>query len=165
MAGKSKNKKDTGRPNEPTIANRRARHDYFIEETLECGIALRGTEVKSVRNGQVSLAEGYIRVTEHPLELVLLGVHIAEYPPAGERNQHKPTRQRRLLAHKRQIRKLAAGTREKGTTLLPLKMYFLNGRIKLLLGLGRGKRKADKRQTLSRREVKRDIDRLMSRRS
>ncbi len=75
-----------------------------------------------------------------------------------------PTRQRRLLAHKRQIRKLAAATREKGTTLLPLKMYFLNGRIKLLIGLGRGKRKADKRQTLSRREVKRDISRLMSKR-
>ncbi|UCD75069.1 MAG: SsrA-binding protein SmpB [Phycisphaerales bacterium] len=151
-------------PHEPEIHNRRARHDYLIEDTLECGIRLLGTEVKSIREGKVSLAEGYIRAVESPLALTLHGVHIAEYPPAGEANQHQPTRTRALLAQRRQIRKLAAKTRDKGQTIVPLKMYFVRGRVKLLIGLGRGKRKADKRQALDRREAKRDMDRALSRR-
>ena len=149
---------------EPTIANRRARHEYFIEETLECGIKLTGTEVKSVRDGQVSLAEGYARAAESPRSLTLHGVHIAEYAPAAEHRQHNPTRVRTLLAHRRQIRKLADKTRSRGTTLIPLKMYFVDGRAKLLLGVARGKRKTDKRRDLAKREMERDIARATSRR-
>ncbi|MHC5024343.1 MAG: SsrA-binding protein SmpB, partial [Planctomycetota bacterium] len=149
---------------EPTIENRRARHDYRIEETLECGIKLVGTEVKSVRNGQVSLAEGYVRATESPLGLTLHGVHIAEYPPAGEHHQHEPARARILLASRREIRKLADCTRQKGATIVPLKMYFLRGRVKVLVGVAYGRRRADKRDDLARKEAKRDIDRALSRR-
>ena len=148
--------------NEPEIHNRRARHEYFIEETLECGIKLVGTEVKSVRDGRVSLAEGYVRAAESPLALTLHGVHIAEYPPAGEVNQHLPVRTRALLAQRRQIRKLALRTRDRGLTIIPLKMYFVRGRIKLLIGLARGKRKADKRQAIDRRQARRDIDQAIS---
>jgi SsrA-binding protein len=148
----------------PTIENRRARRDYFIEETLECGIKLTGTEVKSVRDGQISLAEGYVRATEAPPTLTLHSVHIAEYAPAGEHRQHDPIRSRVLLAHKREIRKLAEHTRDRGTTLIPLKVYFTNGVAKLLVGVARGKRKADKRQDVAKREAKREIDRAMSKR-
>jgi SsrA-binding protein len=147
---------------EPTIDNRKARHRFLISETLECGLKLRGTEAKSVRDGKVSLAEGYVRAEENPPRLTLHGVHIGEYPPAGPAAQHDPTRVRVLLAHRREIRKLADKTREKGVTLVPLKLYFVRGRVKLLIGLGRGKRKADKRQDLAKKEAKRDIDRAMS---
>jgi SsrA-binding protein len=148
---------------EPTVENRRARHNFFIEETLECGISLTGTEVKSVRNGQVSLAEGYVRATDSPIALTLHGVHIAEYAPAGEQRQHDPHRLRALLAHRREIKKLAERTRSKGVTLVPLKMYFVNGRAKLLIGLARGKRQRDKRADLATRQAQRDIDRAMTR--
>ncbi len=161
MAKQSKTK---DKHNEPTIQNRRARHDYVVEDTLECGLKLVGTEVKSVRNGQVSLAEGYARAEENPLRLFLHGVHIAEYPPAGEHRQHNPIRVRTLLAQKREIRKLANRTRERGATLVPLRMYFVRGRVKLLIGIAHGRRRGDKRQTLSKREAKREIDRAMSRR-
>ena len=163
MASRQKGK-SRGKTNEPTIENRRARHHYFIDDTLECGIKLTGTEVKSVRNGQVSLAEGFARAADSPIGLTLHGVHIAEYPPAGEQHQHEPARVRRLLSHRRQIRKLAAKTREAGTTLVPLKMYFVNGRVKLLIGLAHGRRRADKRQDMSKREARREIDRAISRR-
>ena len=155
----------TRKPRDPKIENRRARHDYFIEETLECGIKLKGTEVKSARDGQVSLAEGYVRATESPPALKLHGVHIAEYPPAGEERQHDPGRARVLLAHRREIRKLAERTRSKGVTIVPLKMYFTNGRAKILIGVARGKRRRDKREDLVRRETQRDIDRAMKRRA
>lgn len=146
----------------PTIENRRARHDYVIDETLECGIKLLGTEVKSIRAGRVSLAEGFARASEMPLELTLHGVHIAEYPPAGVR-QHDPTRMRPLLAKAREIRTLARRGRERGTTLVPLKLYFVRGRVKVLLGLARGRRRADKRQKIDERQARREIDRAMSR--
>jgi SsrA-binding protein len=149
--------------NETTIENRRARHNYAIEETLECGIRLAGTEVKSIRNGQVSLAEGYVRATDDPVALILHGVHIAEYAPAGEQRQHDAGRARAMLAHRREIRKLADRTRSKGVTLVPLKMYFVNGRVKVLIGLARGKRRRDKRDELAERQAKRDIDRAMTR--
>ena len=148
---------------EPTIENRRARHDYFIEDTLECGMKLTGTEVKSVRKGQVSLAEGFVQATSEPVSLTLHGVHIAEYAPAAAAHQHAPTRPRSLLAKAREIRKLADRTRERGTTLVPLKIYFVRGRAKLLVGLARGKQKSDKRQSIAEREHKRDMDRAMSR--
>lgn len=161
MAGKSK----SSNPHEPTIENRKARHEFFIEETLECGLKLRGTEIKAVRAGNVSLAEGYVRATDVPVSLVLHGVHIGEYPPAGgPERQHVPTRERILLAQKREIRKLADKTRERGVTLVPLKIYFVRGRAKLLIGVGRGKRQQDKRQDIAKREHKRDMDRALSRR-
>ena len=152
------------KPNEPTIVNRKARRDYHIEETLECGIELRGTEVKSVRAGQVSLAEGYVLANEHPLSLRLHGVHIAEYPPAGPGRQHEPTRVRALLAHAREIRRLTDASRQRGMTIVPLKMYFVHGRAKLLVGLGRGRQKADRRQDIAERESRREIERALSRR-
>ena len=157
MAAKTKN-----RSNEATIENRRARRDFFIDSTLECGIRLTGTEIKSVRDGQVSLAEGTVRATETPPSLTLHGAHIAEYAPAGEHRQHDPIRVRTLLAHRREIRKLAARTRSKGSTLMPLKMYFVNGRAKLLIGVARGKRQRDKRLVVAEREMKRDMQRAMS---
>jgi SsrA-binding protein len=158
MAAKTKSS-----THEPTIENRKARHDYFIEDTLECGMKLTGTEIKSVRKGQVSLAEGYVHASEQPLALMLHGVHIAEYAPAGAAHQHNPIRQRILLAQKRQIRKLADRSRVRGATLIPLKIYFVRGRAKLLVGLARGKQKSDKRQSIAEREHRRDMDRAMSR--
>lgn len=154
-------RKDTTQ--EPVIENRRARHDYFIDDTVECGLKLAGTEVKSVRAGQVSLAEGYVRASDEPLGLTLHGVHIAEYPPAGEQRQHDPLRERTLLAHAREIRRLAEATRAKGITLVPLKIYFVRGRAKLLIGLARGKKQHDKRADIAAREAKREMDRAIRR--
>ena len=149
----------------PTIENRKARHDYVVEDTLECGIRLVGTEVKSVRNGQVSLGEGYVRATDgNAPSLTLHGVHIAEYAPAGEKLQHEPTRVRALLAHRREIRKLFERTRIKGYTLIPLKVYFVRGRAKVLIGVARGRQKHDKRQEMARQESRREIERAMTRR-
>lgn len=157
-----------GKGNKPTnmsprIANRRAFHDYHISEKLEVGIELRGTEVKSIRNGQVSLAEGFARVEPATGELILYNVEISHYPHAGE-NQHEPKRPRKLLAHKRQIHELADKTSSKGTTLIPLAMYFQRGMVKLEIGVGTGKRHHDKREDLKKREADREIRRAMSRR-
>ncbi|HMN96423.1 MAG TPA: SsrA-binding protein SmpB [Phycisphaerales bacterium] len=149
---------------EPVIENRRARHDYQVDETLECGIRLTGTEIKSVRAGQISLQEGFVEATESPLALTLRGAHIAEYPPAGEHRQHAPARPRALLAHAREIRKLVEATRAKGMTLVPLKVYFVRGKAKLLVGVARGKKAYDKRTSIADREAKRDIERAMSKR-
>lgn len=150
--------------NEPMVENRKARHEYHILDTLECGMKLVGTEVKSVRAGQISLSEGFVRASESPPRLTLHGVHIAEYSPAGESFQHEPARTRTLLAQKREILKLADKTREAGVTLIPLKVYFVRGMAKMLIGLAKGKGKADKRQDIAKREAKRDIDRALSRR-
>jgi SsrA-binding protein len=147
----------------PTIENRRARHDYSISDTLEVGIMLHGTEVKSVREGKVSLAEGYVRVDETPPALYLHSVQIDEYGPAGPMN-HPMTRTRKLLAHKREILKLHRQVQQKGVTLVPLKMYFKNGYAKLLIGLGEGRSRHDKRQAIAAKETKRDLQRAMSRR-
>lgn len=148
-------------PNERTIENRRARHDYNILDTLEVGIVLGGTEVKGVRGGEVSLAEGFVRVNEEPPSLLLYQVSIGEYKPAGQ-NQHKLSRPRTLLAHKREIRKLARQVMQKGVTIVPLKLYFKNGYAKLLIGVAEGKTSHDKRDTIRERETRRDIDRAMS---
>ncbi|HBZ96723.1 MAG: SsrA-binding protein [Phycisphaerae bacterium] len=150
--------------NEPVIENRKARHLYTITDTLECGIKLLGTEIKSVRSGQVSLAEGYVKATEQPLALSLHGVHVAEYPPAGPHRQHDPIRVRILLAHRREIRKWAIAARSRGCTIVPLKMYFVDGRAKLLIGLGTGKKAKDKRQDLKAKEAKREIERALKKR-
>lgn len=158
----SRKKKQPG--NAPDFVNRKARHNYEITETLECGIVLVGTEVKSVRSGRVSLAEGYVRVSDHPLGLWLHGVHIGEYAPAGPSRQHRTTAVRSLLAHKREIRKLHTKSIIKGVTIVPLKMYFnSDGRVKVLIGLGTGKKRHDKRQDLRKREAQRDIERAMRR--
>lgn len=148
---------------EPVIENRRARFDYHITDTLETGIVLRGSEVKSVRDGRVSLAEGYVRVQDRPLALYLHSVNIDEYGPAGS-TQHAMARTRKLLAHRREIEKLARQVQQKGMTIVPLRMYFKNGYAKVLIGVGKGKSKHDKRSSIAERESKRDISRAMSRR-
>ena len=148
----------------PRIVNRRARYDYDISDTLECGIELVGTEVKSIRNGQVSLAEGFASVDPRTGQLSLVNVEIAPYPHAGE-NQHEPKRPRRLLAHKRQIADLASQTYAKGVTLIPLAMYFKGGRIKLEIGVGTGKKAPDKRQDIKKRDAERDMRRAMTRKT
>lgn len=149
---------------EPVIENRRARHDYAVGDTLECGMRLLGTEVKSIRNGKVSLQEGYVRATEEPPRLELVGVHIAEYENASAAFQHNPVRTRELLAWKREIRKLAQASEVRGTTLVPLKIYFKNGRAKILIGIAQGRRRSDKRQELRKQEARREIDRALSKR-
>lgn len=148
----------------PTIENRRARYDYHILETLEAGIVLTGPEVKSVRAGKVSLAEGYVRAEAEPPSLTLHGVTIAEYAPAGAR-QHAPTRSRRLLAHKREIARLAKAAGAKGMTIVPLKMYFRNGYAKVLVGVAQGKTRGDKRAAIAERESQREVARAMSKRA
>ena len=148
----------------PVIENRKARHEYHIQETIEVGMVLHGSEVKSLRAGQASLAEGWIRASGKTLQLTLHSVHIAEYPHAAESHQHEPNRTRFLLAHKREIRKLADFSHSKGQTLIPLKIYFSNNKAKILIGLASGKRKSDKRQDLAKRAATREIDRAMKKR-
>ncbi|MBL6830880.1 MAG: SsrA-binding protein SmpB [Pirellulales bacterium] len=135
--------------------NRKARHEYEILETLECGIALVGSEVKSLRSGRISLDEAYGRVDKG--EVWLVGCDIPEYEKANQLN-HVPKRRRKLLLHRREIAKFAGHAFDKGLTLVPLKMYFSRGRAKLLLGVGRGRKTHDKRQKLKADTAKRDID-------
>lgn len=161
MAKGKKNKK--GGTTTPTIENRRARHDYFIDRTVEVGMKLLGTEVKSIRMGKASLKEGYVRVQESsPPSLWLHSVHIGEYDHAGKAHQHNTTRTRLLLASKREIAQLAKETAVRGVTIVPLKIYFKGPYAKLQIGLARGKKQHDKRDTIREREMQRDIDRAMS---
>ncbi|HZU07514.1 MAG TPA: SsrA-binding protein SmpB [Chloroflexota bacterium] len=138
--------------------NPKAFHDYHILETVEAGIALTGTEVKSVRAGRVSLREAYARIERG--EAWLLGAHIAPYAQ-GNRYNHEPTRPRKLLLHRGEIGYLAGKTRESGVTLVPLRLYDRGGHIKVELGLARGKKQWDKRQAIAQREARREIDRAM----
>ncbi len=158
MAKKNKHKQNL----EPRIENRRARRDYHISETLECGVVLQGSEVKSIRYGRVSLGEGYVAVNPNAMELWMHNVDIAMYPNAGV-NQHAPKGVRKLLAHKRQIEKLYGQTTAKGVTLVPLAMYFKDGRIKVEIGLAEGKRSYDKRDDIKKRDAERDMRRAMTR--
>ncbi len=135
--------------------NRKARHEYEIIDTLECGIALVGSEVKSLRAGRMSLDEAYGRVEGN--EVWLLGSDIPEYEKANQLN-HKPKRQRKLLLHRREIAKFAGMALEKGLTLVALKMYFKDGRVKVLMGIGRGRKLHDKRQKLKADSARRDIE-------
>ncbi|MGD1916628.1 MAG: SsrA-binding protein SmpB [Phycisphaerales bacterium] len=148
------------KPRPVMIENRKARHDYDILETLEVGLRLVGSEVKSVRDGKVSLGEGYVRAQAEPPLLELFSVNIAEYPPARG-HQHIPTRVRTLLAHKRESTKLAKASDEKGITLIPLRLYFKGPFAKLEIALARGRGKTDKRHAIAEREMKRDLDRAM----
>jgi SsrA-binding protein len=156
--GKSAKKADD-KPAERVVAeNRKARHDYEILDTLECGIALVGSEVKSLRGGKMSLDEAYGRVDG--AEVWLLGCDIPEYEKANQLN-HKPKRPRKLLLHRREITKFAGHAFEKGLTLVPLKAYFKNGRVKVLLGVGRGRKAHDKRQKLKAESARRDIQQAL----
>jgi len=161
MAKQTKNKTKDG-PAE--VHNRRARHEYEIGETLECGMVLAGSEVKAVRDGNISIAEGYVTVDGDPPRLTLRNVTIGEYPPAGAM-QHEIGRTRRLLAHKREIRRLARQVEQKGVTLVPLKVYFKDGWAKVLVGVGTGKKQYDKRESIKERDIQRDIQRAMSRKA
>jgi SsrA-binding protein len=133
--------------------NRKAYHDYHILETLEAGVALLGTEVKSIREGRVNLRDSYARPEKG--EVWMMNVHISPYSHRGYAD-HAEMRQRKLLLHRHEIRKLIGRTTEKGFTLVPLQLYFKNGRVKVLLGLARGKQAHDKRETIRRREVERE---------
>lgn len=142
--------------------NRRALHDYFIEAKLECGIALVGTEVKVLREGKAQLHDAFARIENG--ELWLYGLHIDPYMQAAAMFQHPPTRSRKLLAHRREIRKLENATKEKGTTLVPLSIYFKDGRAKVEIAVARGKQHHDKRQAIREKEQKRDLRRATMKR-
>ena len=144
------------KPAEKVVAeNRKARHEFEILDTLECGVALVGSEVKSLRTGRISLDEAYGRVERG--EAWLMGCDIPEYEKANQLN-HKPKRPRKLLLHRREISTFAAQSFEKGLTLVPLKMYFKAGRVKVLLGVGRGRKAHDKRDKLKAATARRDIE-------
>ena len=145
----------TDRKFNPVFAeNRKARHDYTVLETIECGIVLSGTEVKSIRHGSVSLAGSYGAVLKG--ELWLLGADIAAYK-FGNRFNHEPKSQRKLLVHAKEIRELQLKTEAKGLTLVPLKIFLKNGKIKVELGVCRGKQLHDKREALKKKDLRRDL--------
>lgn len=153
----AKKKKDTG----STIAvNKKARFDYFIEEEIEAGIVLTGTEVKSLRQGKGSIGESYASLEGE--ELFLINSFIPEYSHAGNHLQHEPKRHRKLLLHSKELKKLIGLTQQKGITIIPLKMYFnAKGIAKILIGLAKGKKQVDKRQTIKERDWNRQKQRLM----
>lgn len=136
--------------------NRRARHLYHVDDRLECGIALRGTEVKSLKSGQFSFVDSYARVVDG--ELLLVGLHVTPYA-FGNQFNHDPTRTRKLLAHRDEIRRLGKRVAERGLTLIPLRFYVTNGLVKVELGICRGKKTFDKREDIKRRDLARDLDR------
>jgi SsrA-binding protein len=133
--------------------NRKAFHDYHILETFEAGVVLQGTEVKAIREGRVNLRDSYARVEQD--EVFLYNVHISAYEHRGYAD-HEPTRRRKLLLHRQEIRKLIGKTVERGMTLVPTRMYFKNNRVKVAVGLARGKQAHDKRETIKRREIDRE---------
>ncbi|MGH9071495.1 MAG: SsrA-binding protein SmpB [Acidimicrobiales bacterium] len=141
--------------------NRRARHDYDILETFECGIALKGSEVKSLRAGMVVLRDAYARIEDG--EVWLLGVHVAPYAQAVGFGSHDPDRPRKLLLHRRQIDQLFGQVRQQSLTLVPLSIYFLDGRAKVELALARGRKTYDKRAALAERDAAMDVRRAMRR--
>lgn len=145
----------------PVATNRRARFDYDFEETFEAGLVLTGSEVKSLRAGRASLAEAYARVTEG--EVWLENMHIPPYSHGGQRS-YDPRRPRKLLLHREEIERLIGKTQERGLTLVPMRLYFTRGLAKIQLGLGRGKRKYEKRQAIAEREHQREMERAFSRR-
>jgi SsrA-binding protein len=157
MAGKD------GQQNQTVADNRKARHDYFIDESYEAGLALTGSEIKSVRAGRVNLRGGYARVVAG--EIWLYDVHISPYEQSGTHFNHEPTRPRKLLLHRREISRILGQVERQGFTLVPLRVYFKGRRAKLDLGLARGKKLYDKRNDIADREAKRDIERAMKARS
>lgn len=139
--------------------NRKARFDYFIEDTYECGIALEGTEVKSVKNGNLSFPDAFAEIQNN--EVWVKNLHISEYSYSSIFN-HNPDRPKKLLLHKEEIKKLLRKVDEKGYTLIPISIYLKNGRVKLGLGVCKGKKQFDKRDTIKNRDIQRDIQREFS---
>jgi SsrA-binding protein len=147
--------------NKIIASNRRARHDYAIDETIEAGLALMGTEVKSLRAGRASLADGFAQIVDG--EVWLHNVHIPEYTQ-GTWTNHLPRRTRTLLLHRGEIERLIRKTSESGLTLVPLSLYFKDGKVKVELALARGKRTYDKRQDLAKKDAAREVERAIRRR-
>ncbi len=141
--------------------NRRARHDYHIEDVVEAGLVLTGTEVKSLRAGRASITDGYAQITDG--EMWLHGVHIPEYAH-GTWTNHEPKRPRKLLLHRKEIDRLQSKVAERGLTIVPLSLYFSGGRVKVELALARGKRTYDRRQDLAQRDAAREVERAHRRR-
>jgi SsrA-binding protein len=141
--------------------NKKAFHEYEIIETIEAGIALQGTEVKSVKNGQVNLRDAYVKIKDG--EAILINCHISHYEQ-GNRANHEETRTRKLLLHKKEILKLSSKVNEQGLSLIPLKVYLKGNYVKLEIGLGKGKKKYDKRETLKRKEQEREAQRALKQR-
>ena len=150
--------KKTKTKDAPLAQNKKARHDYQILETLEAGLVLTGTEIKSVRERRINLKDGFAQI--HNGEAWLLNVHISEYTQ-GNRFNHDPLRARKLLLHKKEIQKLTGQTSEKGITIVPLKVYLKHGFAKVLLGIAKGKHDYDKRETIKKRDQEREIRRTL----
>ncbi len=140
------------------VVNKKARFEYEIVDTFEAGLVLKGTEVKSVRLKQASIQESYARITKG--EVFLVGMNITPYAH-GNRFNHDPLRERKLLLHRQEIKRLTGKVAERGFTLVPLKLYFKNGKVKVLLGLGKGKTTHDKRKTIQKRESDRELRRVI----
>lgn len=158
MATKAE-KKSANSTDRSICVNRKARHEYEILDEIECGIVLTGSEVKSLRDGKVSLDESYARIRDG--ELWLVGCDIAIYPQASLMN-HEPRRLRKLLLHRRELQKFAEQASHKGLTLVPLSMYFTRGIVKVKVAVGRGKKLHDKRETLKKNEAKREMQRAIA---
>lgn len=156
MAKKEKKAQAVAVNRSPSVDNRRARYEYHILESMEAGLVLTGTEIKSIRAGGVSLSEAYARIRDG--ELWLLSMHIPPYKEGSFAN-HEPTRPRKLLMHKEQIERLKTRASEKGLTIVPLRMYFTRGRVKVEIGLAKGKKMWDKRAAETERDVKRELAR------
>lgn len=152
-------RQDDGDGEKLVTSNRQARHDFFILESVEAGLALTGTEIKSIRAGKVNLREAYARIEGG--EAWLVGMHISPYEGAGGYFQHDPLRPRKLLLHRREIASLRAELGQKGLTLVPLRLYLKRGRAKIELGLAKGKRLYDKRDSLAERDARRDVERAL----
>ena len=139
--------------------NRKARHEYELLETYEAGLVLRGSEIKSIRAGQISIKEAYVRI-DQGLEAWLVEAHIAPYDPASREN-HEPTRPRKLLLHRKQLAELWDEVRQKGLTIVPTEVHLRDGRAKVVIALARGKRQYDKRQSMMKRDMERDAEQQM----
>ena len=161
MARKAGTKAKDGDDQKTVASNRKARHDYAIDDVFECGIVLTGDEVKSLRGGRASINEAFARVRGG--EVWLEGMHIPPYEQ-GDVKRHLPERPRKLLLHKREIQRLAQSQQEDRLTLIPLRVYFAHGLAKVELGVGRGKREFEKRQSIAKRESRREVEREMGRR-
>jgi len=148
--------------NTAVTTNRKAYHDYFVEETLEAGLVLQGTEVKSLRLGLANLTDSYAIIKKD--EIFLFNAQISPYP-FGNIMNHEPLRTRKLLLHREEIRKLIGKITQKGFTLIPLKIYFVRGKAKVLIGLAKGKKSFDKRETIKEKESKREVERAVKERS
>jgi len=151
-------RREEKKTNTPAIDNRRARHEFSILESLEAGLALTGTEIKSIRAGGVSLNEAFARVRDG--ELWLVNMYVPPYKAGSAFSAHDPRRPRKLLVHKEQLARLASRSAEKGLTIVPLRLYFARGRAKVEIGLAKGKKLYDKRKSIAEREIKRELQRV-----